>query len=160
MVVSTALVLADGFSFMSLLVLAFIELYVVTNLLDLKQDYISAKDMCDRINPMLLPTYVYHIIVTVMILLSGKWVQFLFELPLLFIIVRRVLTEKIKFDYLSIRRTDELNQMFKLHCVFIGYYAVGFIFAFVVFDSSTFNYAYFLLSYSFLIDLIRRIENR
>ena len=140
MAVSTLLVITDGLSFMSLLVLAFFELYVVTNLLDLRQDYVSAKDMCDRLNPMFLPAYICHMIVTGVLLISGKWVQFLYELPLLLIIARRIFAGKLNFEYLSIRRTDELNQMFKLHCVFIGYYAIGFLFAFVVFASICYSY--------------------
>ena len=135
MSVTTLLVVGDGISFLSLLFLAFWELFVVTSLLDLKQDLISAKDMCDRVNKYFSTFYIMHFLTAFIILLDGKWVQFLFQIPLIVITVRRIISKDIFLNYLSIRRTDELDASFRLHCFYIGYYGIGFLFAFVLFVS-------------------------
>ncbi|KAH7828886.1 putative protein cornichon [Monocercomonoides exilis] len=141
--ITTGVVVAGGFIFFIFLLLCFWELYITTTLGDLEADAISAKDLCDQINPFLLPEYVIHAVITLFLLFIRKWIFALFNICLVAFNFRQLYKKKHLFDCMELRRNDVLNQQKKMHYLKLGFFVVCFIWSLI----------------SFIVDLVNRIIN-
>lgn len=143
MAISTWLVVGDAFTFFGFLLLCLWELFVVTSLSDLESDILPAKDLCEQLNPFFVPVYVAHFFVSLLALICGKYVQFIVQLPVIVFHARQYLRKKVKLDFMSIRRSDELKRQFQIHYIFIATNVIAFLWSFVTF--AVFNSIMFIL---------------
>ena len=156
---STGIVVGDAFAFFGFLLLCVFELFVNTSLTDLESDLVAAKDLCDQLNPLFLPVSIAHFMFTLLLLLCGKWVQVLVQIPLIVYHFRLFQRQKMYLDFMSIRRADELKIQFKKHYVELGCYLLEFLWAFVTFVSSLLFQLMYIFSFdSFIIDLVHRLS--
>ena len=130
---SAWLVIGDGLSFFIYLVLVVWELFVSTSLNDLESDIIAAKDLCDQLNPFILPAYMLHAGVCLLILCCNKWFLFLLQIPVLVIHIQKYRKKKIRLDFMSVRRADVLEDLFKYHYAHVAFYLLGFLWTFIAF---------------------------
>lgn len=133
-------ILADGIISVAFVVLGLWEFFVAISIYDVGHDRMSPKDLAKTVNHLILPMYMVHFITCLFILLTGKWIQFLLQVPLLIYHLKLYLSKKAKIDSLTIRRTDTWKKVFFAHTIETGYYTVAFLISFVmfVFPSSLF----------------------
>ncbi|KAH7829884.1 putative Cornichon protein [Monocercomonoides exilis] len=112
------------------LLLAIWEFYIFAQLQSLEADEISSKDLCDTINRYVLPEYFVHFIVSACYLYKQKWITFFFNIPLLYLHIKKFSNKKYSFDYLSIRLPIELKQALREHTLFLSFY--GYLFAWAI----------------------------
>jgi len=95
-------------------ILVFWQVFQLICFADLESDYINPIDLCSRLNTFILPEVVAHGILTVLFLLSGFWLEFLFNLPLVGWHLNRFQTKKLNLDPTSIFSTlnQEKNQAY------------------------------------------------
>lgn len=55
----------------------------VVSLVDLESDFINPTDMCKRTNQLVIPEYVAHGVLVIILLLSGFWIEFVVNVPIL-----------------------------------------------------------------------------
>ena len=157
--ISTSRVVSEAFTSLSFVGLILWEFFISMNLWDLGHDSMSAKDICDVINPYVIPMYLFHFVVSLILLFLGRWVQFLIQLPIIILHFRLFIRKRAHLDPLTIRRRDTWRPIFLRHCILTGYHLLGFIISF-----STFVLAILLFRthrihlYRFLIDLVRKLR--
>ncbi|KAG4100723.1 cornichon [Neocallimastix lanati (nom. inval.)] len=106
-------------------VLLFIMVYFVIMFTDLENDYINPIDLCTKLNHFVIPNYIAHAIMTLFFLFTGKWLTFLFNLPLLCYNIKRYIDNRHLFDATEIIRTlsyDKKESIIKLVFFFISFF--------------------------------------
>ncbi|KAG0473092.1 hypothetical protein HPP92_014516 [Vanilla planifolia] len=104
--------------FFLIIALLLLVIFQLMTLADLEFDYINAYDTSSRINMVIVPEFVLQGIFSLLFLLSGHWIMFLFSAPLLYYNAR--LYQKRKhlidvteiFNHLNVekkRRLDDLE---------------------------------------------------
>lgn len=136
MATTTFTVVLGGVSFFCYLILAMWELFVVTSLVDLRRDTISSKDLSEELNHLFIRFYIFHIFAASIQLANDKWIEFLFEVPLILLHCKQYFTNKIKMDWLQIKRNDELHKTLIFHLFHLVYYSFAFITGFIMFEFS------------------------
>ncbi|TCD66548.1 hypothetical protein EIP91_001269 [Steccherinum ochraceum] len=93
---------------------------------DLESDYVNPVEMCNKLNPFVIPEAILHGFLTVLFLLSGQWVAFAINAPLLVWNLRKVITEQYTFDATEIFRSlpDHKKEAFAR----LGFYLLCFFF--------------------------------
>ena len=64
-------------------ILLFGAVFFIIMFSDLECDYINPIDLCQKLNQFVVPDIVAHTIVSILLLLNGKWLDLVFNLPLL-----------------------------------------------------------------------------
>ncbi|XP_054168264.1 protein cornichon-like [Oppia nitens] len=64
-------------------VLVFMSLNHIITIDDLKSDYKNPIDVCQRLNPLVLPEYVIHLVFTIGFLMSNQWFSLLINIPVI-----------------------------------------------------------------------------
>jgi len=119
--------------------LIFFSIFHIIAFDELKTDYKNPIDQCKSLNPLVLPEYLLHILITLLFLLSGEWLSLAINLPLVAYHVNRYLNRPVMsgpglYDPTSIMGADSLNRyqkegwlklLFYLLCFF--YYLYGMI---------------------------------
>lgn len=77
---------------------------------DLSCDYINPIDLCNKLNPYILPEIGLHAITTLMLLLSRNWLSLLFNIPLVAWNAKKVLDKNTTLDATEIFRTVSRQQ--------------------------------------------------
>eukprot|EP00112_Aurelia_sp_Birch-Aquarium-sp1_P007564 Seg1825.1 transcript_id=Seg1825.1/GoldUCD/mRNA.D3Y31 product="Protein cornichon 1" protein_id=Seg1825.1/GoldUCD/D3Y31 len=82
---------------------------------DLKTDYKNPIDLCQTLNPLVLPEYGLHALLPVMFLFGGFWLVFIFNVPLLCYNIyrytnRRVISGVGIYDATEVMNASELNK--------------------------------------------------
>ncbi|KAG4098762.1 cornichon [Neocallimastix lanati (nom. inval.)] len=116
--------------------LLFIMVYFIIMFSDLECDYINPIDLCTRLNEFVLPNYIAHAVLSLMFLFTGKWIIFLFNVPLLWYNIKRYLDNKHLFDATEIFRTlsyDKKESFIKLLFFFISFFLCKFILQLLIF---------------------------
>eukprot|EP01112_Ceratiomyxa_fruticulosa_P009239 TRINITY_DN2406_c0_g1_i1.p1 TRINITY_DN2406_c0_g1~~TRINITY_DN2406_c0_g1_i1.p1 ORF type:complete len:152 (-),score=2.14 TRINITY_DN2406_c0_g1_i1:23-478(-) len=106
-------------------VLIFCIVFILISFSDLESDYVNPIDLARRVNSIVLPEYILHTTLTIMLLLSGQWVDLLLNLPLLAWNVRSIL-RGYKLDATKVFGTLSKNK--QEGYVKLGYYVVLFFF--------------------------------
>lgn len=91
---------------------------------DLECDYINPIDLCQRLNSFVLPEMGAHALLTVLFLLSGQWLSFLWNLPLLAFNVHKVQSQNHMYDATEIFRTLGVHK--KESFIKLGFYLISF----------------------------------
>ncbi|THH30873.1 hypothetical protein EUX98_g3333 [Antrodiella citrinella] len=106
--------------------LLFISIFHVIMYSDLESDYVNPVEMCSKLNPFVIPEALLHGFVTVLFLVSGQWIAFTINAPLLAYNVRKVLTNNYTFDATEIFRSLEEHK--KESFAKLGFYLLCFLF--------------------------------
>lgn len=92
---------------------------------DLSCDYINPIDLCEKLNPYLLPEIGLHSFVALTMLLSGNWFSLILNLPILVWNFDKVFKKRIRLDATEIFRTVSRHQ--KESFVKLGMYLMLFL---------------------------------
>ncbi|XP_020604374.1 protein cornichon homolog 1-like [Orbicella faveolata] len=71
------------------IVLIFLAIWNIIAFDDLKTDYKNPVDLCNSLNPLVLPEYGIHLFISLLLLAGGQWTAFLFNLPLIIYNIHR-----------------------------------------------------------------------
>ncbi|CED83666.1 ER vesicle integral membrane protein involved in establishing cell polarity, signaling and protein degradation [Phaffia rhodozyma] len=72
---------------------------------DLECDYINPIDLCNKLNAFVLPEMIAHAGLTTLFLLSGQWLAFLFNAPLVAYNANKIFKGQQSYDATEIFRT-------------------------------------------------------
>lgn len=70
--------------------LIFLSVYHVIAFDELKTDFKNPIDHCKLMNPLVLPEYAIHLVLTMIFLLCGEWITVIINLPLLAYNINRI----------------------------------------------------------------------
>lgn len=91
---------------------------------DLECDYINPIDLCNKLNQFTLPEMIAHATLTVLFLLSGQWIAFLLNAPLVAFNANKVMNKNHLLDATEIFRT--LSGHKKECFIKLGFYLLSF----------------------------------
>ena len=86
-------------------VLMFTMVYFSMMFNDLECDYINPIDFCNQLNMFVLPEMLAHAFLTLLFLLSGQWLAFFINLPLLAYNANKIKNKNHTYDATEIFRT-------------------------------------------------------
>ncbi|KAI8974010.1 cornichon protein-domain-containing protein [Trametes punicea] len=72
---------------------------------DLECDYINPIDLCNKLNQFVLPENIAHAFLSLLFLLSGQWIAFLLNAPLLAYNINKIRSGNHMYDATEIFRT-------------------------------------------------------
>ncbi|PWN33527.1 putative ERV14 [Meira miltonrushii] len=104
--------------------LLFTMVFYIIMFSDLECDYINPIDLCNKLNQFTLPEMAAHAVLTVFFLLSGQWLAFILNAPLVAFNVNKVMNKNHMLDATEIFRTLSLH---KKECFYkLGFYLISF----------------------------------
>lgn len=77
---------------------------------DLSCDYINPIDLCNKLNPYILPEIAVHSLTTFLLLISGNWLSLMFNLPIVAWNAKKVMDKNTTLDATEIFRTVSKHQ--------------------------------------------------
>ncbi|WBW73354.1 cornichon family protein Erv14 [Schizosaccharomyces osmophilus] len=80
------------------------QIYFIIMFSDLEMDYINPIDLCNKLNQYIIPEILTHTGMTLLLLLAGKWVLVLFNLPLIVFHVNQIIHKTHVLDATEIFR--------------------------------------------------------
>ncbi|KAG7561997.1 hypothetical protein FFLO_02552 [Filobasidium floriforme] len=104
--------------------LLFSMVFFIIMFSDLECDYINPIDLCNKLNTFVLPEMLAHAFLTLCFLLTGQWISFLVNAPLVGYNVNKILTKNHMYDATEIFRT--LSGHKKECFIKLGLYLVSF----------------------------------
>ncbi|XP_026499247.1 protein cornichon homolog 4 [Vanessa tameamea] len=128
------MILAETFLFFLALIdngaILFLLVYYIITLSDLECDYLNAQECCDRLNYWLLPKYIAHSFITILLLLHGHVILFLFNLPMFIYLTFEYFTipqgNLGAYDPAEIHNRGQLKKHLRDVMIYIGYYLLFF----------------------------------
>lgn len=87
-------------------------------------DYINPIDLCSRLNPFIGPKIILHGVLSVLLLVTGHWITFLLNVPLLAFNINTVIKNQYTLDATEIFRT--LNRHKKESFAKLGFHLIIF----------------------------------
>ncbi|KAK7691691.1 hypothetical protein QCA50_005091 [Cerrena zonata] len=114
------------FSVLMAAALLFAAVFFMIMFSDLESDYINPVDLCNKLNQFVIPEHAAHGFLTVLFLLSGQWIAFLLNAPLLAFNVRKIMKQNHVYDATEIFRTLEPHK--KEIFIKLGFYLLSFFF--------------------------------
>ncbi|PWN26600.1 hypothetical protein BDZ90DRAFT_233206 [Jaminaea rosea] len=85
--------------------LLFTMVFYIIMFSDLECDYINPIDLCNKLNQFILPEMIVHASLTLLFLLSGQWLVFLLNVPLVAWNAKKVMDKNHLLDATEIFRT-------------------------------------------------------
>ncbi|KZT00550.1 cornichon [Laetiporus sulphureus 93-53] len=104
--------------------LLFTMVFFIIMFSDLECDYINPIDLCNKLNQFVLPENSAHALLALLFLLSGQWVAFLLNAPLLAYNINKIRSKNHMYDATEIFRT--LPNHKKESFVKLGFYLLSF----------------------------------
>ncbi|CAO1633303.1 unnamed protein product [Sympodiomycopsis kandeliae] len=104
--------------------LLFTMVFYIIMFSDLECDYINPIDLCNKLNQFTLPEMIAHATLTVLFLLSGQWIAFLLNAPLVAFNAKKVTDKNHLLDATEIFRT--LSGHKKECFIKLGFYLLSF----------------------------------
>ncbi|KAL7413583.1 cornichon [Mrakia frigida] len=105
-------------------VLLFTAVFFIIMFSDLECDYVNPIDLCNKLNQFVLPEMIAHAFLTTMFLLSGQWLAFLLNAPLLGFNINKIINKQQSYDATEIFRT--LSGHKKECFIKLGFYLLSF----------------------------------
>ncbi|KAF4577082.1 hypothetical protein EYR40_009557 [Pleurotus pulmonarius] len=104
--------------------LLFTSVFFIIMFSDLECDYINPIDLCNKLNQFVLPENGAHAFLTVLFLLSGQWIAFGLNLPLVVFNALKIQKNNHMFDATEIFRNipDHKRESF----IKLGFYLLSF----------------------------------
>lgn len=85
--------------------LMFAQVYFTVMYQDLASDYLNPIDLVNRLNPYILPEAGFHMFYTLLFLVTGNWLTFAFQAPLVAWNINKFLKKEWQLDATEIFRT-------------------------------------------------------
>ncbi|KAF8070777.1 cornichon [Lyophyllum atratum] len=85
--------------------LMFGMIYFIIMFSDLESDYVNPIDLCNKLNQLVIPESCVHAFLAVLFLLSGQWMAFALNAPLVAYNVNKILNKNHMYDATEIFRT-------------------------------------------------------
>jgi len=85
--------------------LLFCMVFFIIMFSDLECDYINPIDLCNKLNQFVLPENAAHAFLTLLFLLSGQWISFLLNLPLVLFNANKIRSKAHWYDATEIFRS-------------------------------------------------------
>jgi len=104
--------------------LLFTMVFFIIMFSDLECDYINPIDLCNKLNQFVLPENIAHAFLALLFLLSGQWIAFLFNAPLLAYNINKIRNKNHMYDATEIFRT--LPNHKKESFIKLGFYLLSF----------------------------------
>ncbi|KAI0343747.1 cornichon [Trametopsis cervina] len=105
-------------------VLLFTMVFFIIMFSDLECDYINPIDLCNKLNQFVLPEHGAHAFLTIVFLLSGQWIAFLLNAPLLVYNINKVRLSNHMYDATEIFRTLGIHKQEAF--IKLGFYLISF----------------------------------
>ncbi|ODV91746.1 hypothetical protein CANCADRAFT_329 [Tortispora caseinolytica NRRL Y-17796] len=102
----------------------FIQVFFTVMYSDLETDFINPIDLCNRLNPYMVPTAVVNYILTAVFLFTGNWLSVIFMLPVILWDANKMYKNNHILDATEIFRT--LNRHKNESFAKLGYHLVMF----------------------------------
>ncbi|CCG83301.1 putative Endosomal cargo receptor [Taphrina deformans PYCC 5710] len=117
-----------GFFFLFALILdialLFGQVFFTIMFQDLASDYINPIDLVNRLNPYILPEAAGQAFLTLLLLVSGNWISFVFWTPIVAFNAQKIVKKEWQLDATEIFRTLNRNQ--RESFVKLGFYTLMF----------------------------------
>ncbi|EIM85081.1 cornichon [Stereum hirsutum FP-91666 SS1] len=104
--------------------LLFTMVFFIIMFSDLECDYINPIDLCNKLNQFVLPENIAHAFLTTLFLLSGQWIAFLLNAPLLVFNANKIKNKNHMYDATEIFRTLSVHK--KESFIKLGFYLLSF----------------------------------
>ncbi|CAG2114703.1 unnamed protein product [Medioppia subpectinata] len=78
--------------------LIFFALFQIISFDELRADYRNPIDLCKQLNPLVLPEYLIHSVITALFLISGQWFSLLINVPLVVYHIQRYRNRPLMTD--------------------------------------------------------------
>ncbi|KAG5636579.1 hypothetical protein H0H81_007587 [Sphagnurus paluster] len=109
--------------------LLFGMIFFIVNFSDLESDYLNPVDLCNKLNKLVVPENAVHGSLAILFLLSGQWVAFALNAPLVAYNVNKIINKQHTYDATEIFRTIDKHKKqcfikagFYLFCFFYYLY--------------------------------------
>ncbi|RDB25328.1 ER-derived vesicles protein ERV14 [Hypsizygus marmoreus] len=104
--------------------LLFGMVYFIIMFSDLESDYLNPVDLCNSLNSLVIPENAIHAFLALLFLLSGQWMAFALNLPLVAYNANKIMKKSHMYDATEIFRTLDTH---KKECFFkAGFYLLSF----------------------------------
>jgi hypothetical protein len=120
------------FALISDALLLFGSVFFIIMFSDLESDFVNPIDLCLKLNQFVIPDHALHALITFLFLISGQWIDFVLNLPLLgwhaykYLFLIRLSQNKFKYDATEIFR--KLGDAKKESFAKLGFYLLCFFF--------------------------------
>ncbi|KAJ3737626.1 cornichon [Lentinula guzmanii] len=104
--------------------LLFCMVFFIIMFSDLECDYINPIDLCNKLNQFVLPENTAHAFLTTLFLISGQWMAFLLNAPLLGFNANKIRNKNHMYDATEIFRTLPGHK--KESFIKLGFYLLSF----------------------------------
>ncbi|KAF9456938.1 cornichon [Collybia nuda] len=104
--------------------LLFSMVFFIIMFSDLESDYINPIDLCNKLNQFVIPENGAHTFLTLLFLLSGQWVAFLLNAPLVAFNANKIYNKNHIYDATEIFRTLDGHK--KEVFIKLGFYLLSF----------------------------------
>ncbi|CAG2167502.1 unnamed protein product [Oppiella nova] len=113
--------------------LIFIALFQIISLDEMKNDYRNPIDLCQTLNPLVLPEYIAHTIITVLFIISGHWLSAAVNVPLMLYHIHRyekrpLMSDPGIYDATTILQVNELSVSTRESWTKLVFYFVTFLY--------------------------------
>jgi len=112
------------FSVLAAAALLFTMVFYIIMFSDLECDYINPIDLCQKLNQFVLPEMGAHAGLSLLFLITGQWISFLLNVPLIAYNVQKVRQQNHMYDATEIFRT--LGTQKKESFIKLGFYLISF----------------------------------
>ncbi|XP_065065202.1 protein cornichon homolog 1-like [Rhopilema esculentum] len=124
-------VLCFIFALLASIALIFLVIWNVIAFDDLRTDYKNPIDLCQTLNPLVLPEYGLHAFLMLLFFFGGFWIVFLFNVPLLCYNIYRYANRGIIsgvgiYDPTEIMSTSVLNKCQREGWVKLAFFLISF----------------------------------
>eukprot|EP01096_Ripella_sp_DP13-Kostka_P013909 TRINITY_DN6147_c0_g1_i1.p1 TRINITY_DN6147_c0_g1~~TRINITY_DN6147_c0_g1_i1.p1 ORF type:complete len:149 (-),score=73.15 TRINITY_DN6147_c0_g1_i1:4-450(-) len=99
---------------------AFFQVFVVILLIDVETDYAHPSDACKKLNPIMLPEYIIHFLITFLLVLHGNYLEFFINLPLVVYHIHRLVSKTYRLDATQIVTNMKITK--RISFIKIGFY--------------------------------------
>jgi len=126
-----------AFSYICALVLdtflIFFSIFHIMAFDELKSNYKNPIELCNQLNPLVLPEYAVHLLFNMMFLFAGEWVTLMLNAPLIAYHVHRYINRPIMsgaglYDPTSIMNADILSKCAREGWIKLAFYLLSFFF--------------------------------
>lgn len=98
---------------------------------DLRTDYKNPVDLCNSLNPLVLPEYGIHLFISLLLLAGGQWTAFLFNLPLIIYNIHRYANRPVMsvpglYDATEVMNASEMSRCQKEGWVKLAFFLLSF----------------------------------
>lgn len=110
--------------------LLFLLIYFVITLSDLECDYLNAQECCSRLNAWVMPKFIAHVFLSVLLLLHNHWILACLNLPMTFWLLYEAYTVPSGnlgvYDAIEIHNRGQIKRHMRDCMIYLGYYLIFF----------------------------------